>query len=120
MYQKTIITLSLLLLLCILVNCSPKKLTELKHNQITTLPGKITLTGNIPFTNYALTVDTHHYNILLKTTDKKINTIIKQNLEKNVIVTGKINIYDIKSADLKYSFKNYEIIVTDIKLIPNK
>tara|TARA_Y100001970_G_scaffold47721_1_gene60391 strand:- start:5373 stop:5732 length:360 start_codon:yes stop_codon:yes gene_type:complete len=115
-HNKTIIRFIFLIILSLLVSCNSTKLQHLKHNQTISLTGTINLVGNIPFTHYALNVQKHHYNLDLKTKDEVISTTIENNLGKHVTIKGNINIYEIKSADLKYSIKKYELIATHITL----
>tara|TARA_Y100001970_G_C14086640_1_gene777696 strand:- start:106 stop:459 length:354 start_codon:yes stop_codon:yes gene_type:complete len=114
--KKHVILVYIIIMTTLLLSCKSSKLSDLKHNDIVTLSGKINLIGNIPFTKYALTVTKHHYSIILKTEHDNLKTIIKNNLGKTLHITGKIIIKDIKSADLKYSIKKYELIVTHITL----
>ena len=102
----------------LLTSCNNKKLNQLNNNDIVVLSGQVSIIGNMPFSKYALTVHDHHYSIALTSDDPSIQSFIKTHLGKSVIITGKVIINEMKSSDLKYSMKDYSLLVTKIK--PNQ
>jgi len=97
-----------------ITSCKPTQLNDLKHNQSVQISGKITLIGNAPFTKFAITHEDYHYSVELKTNDDTLNEEIQNNLGKEVTIKGNIIISDIHSADFKYSFKQYQLLVTNL------
>lgn len=97
-----------------IISCKPTQLNDLKHNQSVQISGKITLIGNAPFTKFAITHEDYHYSLELKTNDDALNEKIQNNLGQEVTIKGNIIISDIHSADFKYSFKQYQLLVTNL------
>ena len=115
--MKKIIIIALSITLCILtIGCNNPKLDSLKHNQDITISGKITLIGNAPFQQTALLADTHQYTLPLIIKHNNNKKLIQENMGKKLTLTGKLQIKDFKTADLKKTIREIKLIVEKIKI----
>ncbi len=112
---KSLFTLCLTLLLFSSIGCSPKDIEQLKNNTPLTIKGKLTIVGNEPFTQFAITSKKYDYTLPLIIRENKTVETLQKKIGKNVNLSGKLHIETKTTIKEKKSINFYYLVVEKIK-----